>query len=232
MQKVDAEIRRIIDEQYALARKLHRGQPRQGRGDGQGAARVGDASTPTRSTTSWQAARRVRRSHADAGQPDVRPDAGPDAAPRRRRPDRRRRSPRLHAARCRRLMPSARFRPATCAAPGHARAQLRPLPPDARPAAGHGRAQRHARFVLRRRPVSRCRRARSRTRAACSRDGADIIDIGGESTRPGAAPVPPSEELERVIPARRSAARRERAALGRHAQARGDARGDRRRRRA
>ncbi len=26
MQKVDAEVRRIIDEQYALARKLHRGQ--------------------------------------------------------------------------------------------------------------------------------------------------------------------------------------------------------------
>jgi dihydropteroate synthase len=31
-------------------------------------------------------------------------------------------------------------------------------------------------------------------------DGADIIDIGGESTRPGATPVPLDEELERVIP--------------------------------
>jgi dihydropteroate synthase len=31
-------------------------------------------------------------------------------------------------------------------------------------------------------------------------DGADIIDIGGESTRPGAPPVPVDEELERVIP--------------------------------
>ncbi|MFM0668548.1 dihydropteroate synthase [Paraburkholderia sediminicola] len=31
-------------------------------------------------------------------------------------------------------------------------------------------------------------------------DGADIIDIGGESTRPGAPPVPFDEELERVIP--------------------------------
>ncbi|MDE1008774.1 MAG: dihydropteroate synthase [Paraburkholderia fungorum] len=30
--------------------------------------------------------------------------------------------------------------------------------------------------------------------------GADIIDIGGESTRPGAPPVPLDEELERVIP--------------------------------
>ena len=31
-------------------------------------------------------------------------------------------------------------------------------------------------------------------------DGADIIDIGGESTRPGAQPVTVQEELERVIP--------------------------------
>jgi dihydropteroate synthase len=30
--------------------------------------------------------------------------------------------------------------------------------------------------------------------------GADIIDIGGESTRPGADPVPEEQELERVIP--------------------------------
>ncbi|MCS7197334.1 MAG: dihydropteroate synthase [Candidatus Bipolaricaulota bacterium] len=32
------------------------------------------------------------------------------------------------------------------------------------------------------------------------REGADIIDIGGESTRPGAEPVPEAEELRRVIP--------------------------------
>jgi dihydropteroate synthase len=32
------------------------------------------------------------------------------------------------------------------------------------------------------------------------RDGADMIDIGGESTRPGSQPVLPEEELERVIP--------------------------------
>ncbi|HET7669517.1 MAG TPA: dihydropteroate synthase [Burkholderiales bacterium] len=31
-------------------------------------------------------------------------------------------------------------------------------------------------------------------------EGADIIDIGGESTRPGAPPVPVQEELDRVIP--------------------------------
>ena len=32
-------------------------------------------------------------------------------------------------------------------------------------------------------------------------EGADLIDIGGESTRPGALPVSVSEELDRVIPA-------------------------------
>jgi dihydropteroate synthase len=33
-----------------------------------------------------------------------------------------------------------------------------------------------------------------------AQDGADILDIGGESTRPGAAPVSQEEELGRVIP--------------------------------
>ncbi len=31
-------------------------------------------------------------------------------------------------------------------------------------------------------------------------DGARIIDVGGESTRPGATPVPVAEELDRVVP--------------------------------
>jgi dihydropteroate synthase len=31
-------------------------------------------------------------------------------------------------------------------------------------------------------------------------EGADAIDVGGESTRPGAAPVPVREELKRVLP--------------------------------
>jgi len=32
------------------------------------------------------------------------------------------------------------------------------------------------------------------------RDGADILDIGGESTRPGAAPIKPEEEAQRILP--------------------------------
>jgi dihydropteroate synthase len=33
-----------------------------------------------------------------------------------------------------------------------------------------------------------------------AREGADLLDIGGESTRPGAAPVPLKEELRRIMP--------------------------------
>ena len=39
-------------------------------------------------------------------------------------------------------------------------------------------------------------------------EGAAILDIGGESTRPGAAPVPEDEELRRVIAGDRGADRR------------------------
>jgi len=35
---------------------------------------------------------------------------------------------------------------------------------------------------------------------AMAADGADVIDVGGESTRPGAAPVSEAEELRRVLP--------------------------------
>lgn len=38
-------------------------------------------------------------------------------------------------------------------------------------------------------------------------EGAAIIDVGGESTRPGAAPVPVEEELRRVLPVVRALAR-------------------------
>lgn len=36
-------------------------------------------------------------------------------------------------------------------------------------------------------------------------EGADVVDIGGESTRPGAPPVPADEQLRRVLPAVRHA---------------------------
>ena len=39
-------------------------------------------------------------------------------------------------------------------------------------------------------------------------EGADILDVGGESTRPGAEPVPAAEELRRVLPVVRELANR------------------------
>ena len=36
--------------------------------------------------------------------------------------------------------------------------------------------------------------------------GADIVDVGGESTRPGASPVPPADEAARVLPVVRALA--------------------------
>jgi dihydropteroate synthase len=44
-------------------------------------------------------------------------------------------------------------------------------------------------------------------------EGAALIDVGGESTRPGAAPVPLEEELRRVIPVIRGLAGRTHAVL-------------------
>lgn len=38
-------------------------------------------------------------------------------------------------------------------------------------------------------------------------DGADLLDIGGESTRPGHRPIPIDEELDRVVPAVRAVRR-------------------------
>jgi dihydropteroate synthase len=48
------------------------------------------------------------------------------------------------------------------------------------------------RFVERERALAHARRMRD--------DGADLIDIGGESSRPGASPVTEGEELDRVLP--------------------------------
>jgi dihydropteroate synthase len=38
--------------------------------------------------------------------------------------------------------------------------------------------------------------------------GADILDVGGESTRPGAARIPPAEEIARIVPVVAALARR------------------------
>jgi dihydropteroate synthase len=45
------------------------------------------------------------------------------------------------------------------------------------------------------------------------KDGADIIDVGGESTRPGSTPVPADVEISRVVPVLRALAERTEAIL-------------------
>ena len=42
---------------------------------------------------------------------------------------------------------------------------------------------------------------------ALVKEGADILDIGAESTRPGATPLPPDDELARLLPVLREAVR-------------------------
>lgn len=44
-------------------------------------------------------------------------------------------------------------------------------------------------------------------------DGADVVDVGGESTRPGAEPVAVAEELARVVPVVEALARQSRVAI-------------------
>ena len=43
---------------------------------------------------------------------------------------------------------------------------------------------------------------------ALAADGADLLDVGGESTRPGSEPVPPDEERRRVVPVVEALAKR------------------------
>ena len=61
-------------------------------------------------------------------------------------------------------------------------------------------------------------------------EGADILDVGGESTRPGARAVDAAEELGRVVPVVEALAKRRAESLHRHLQNGGGASGARRRR--
>ncbi len=87
---------------------------------------------------------------------------------------------------------------------------------------GDGDRQRHARFLLRRRTVRDDARARSEHARRLLAEGADVLDVGGESTRPGAPPVAAADERARVLPVIAALRGRGRGAdLGRHDQGRG-----------
>ena len=64
------------------------------------------------------------------------------------------------------------------------------------------------------------RRAAVARGLALAAEGADAIDVGGESTRPGSLPVPADEELRRVVPVIREL--RTRLDAGEHAAGAGD----------
>ena len=141
------------------------------------------------------------RDEDEAGDHVQQPDP-PGAAPRRSR------------AACRRWRRLPRRRAGRSGPPSASAARFPRLPPEltsivdetsaARrtfaPSGGDGDRQRHAGQFLRRRRAPRTRTPRSRRRGRCSPDGAAIVDVGGESTRPGAEPVDANEELRRVVP--------------------------------
>ena len=78
MQKVDQEIRKIIDQQYARRAQAPRGQPRQGRGHGQGAAGDrDDRRRPDRRHHGRQAAASAQAHAVDVGPVVRRHDAEP-----------------------------------------------------------------------------------------------------------------------------------------------------------
>ena len=68
-----------------------------------------------------------------------------------------------------------------------------------------GHRQRHARFVLRRRPLRRDARGAARTASSCWRRAPTSSTSAANRPGPGAAPVPLEEELARVLPVLRDA---------------------------
>ena len=193
MQKVDSVIRRIIDEQYGVARKLIEDNQDKMHAMAKAllecetidADQIDDIMTgkPPRPPKDWtpapskpvpgcrrsaRAARRPppeRRCGADRGSADGTASNGASAP---------------FFVRIAMFWQTRRFqhRPGRAARDGH--------------------RQRHAGFVFRRRP----RRAAAAI-AHCGRlldEGADMLDIGGESSRPGAEPVSAEVELARLLP--------------------------------
>ena len=74
------------------------------------------------------------------------------------------------------------------------------LPPD-------GDRERDPRLVLRRGPLPGAARTRSSTPRLLAGEGAEILDVGGESTRPGAEPVAPRRSCAGRLPVLEALAR-------------------------
>ena len=224
MQKVDAEVRRIIDEQYALARKLIEDNSDKMHAHGQGAARMGNhrrraarrhhgrqGAAPAQGLDAAHSAVGQRRRHGRHAAVDARPGADRSLK---------------HACIVQSTGPSgpvfhwragAQCRPCTGRPPASRIDLARPrvmgivnVTPDSFSDGGALRQHAHG---------------AARIANSWSREGADILDIGGESTRPGSA----AGAARRGAGARAAGAARGgeagRADLGGHLQAGGDARG-------
>ena len=199
MQKVDKEIRRIIDEQYHLARKLLE-------------ENRDKVEAMTKALLEWETldADQIKRHHgrqaaarAQAGGGQAQPRRRATAAPRARSRRRTRR---------RRNRPDARRGPASGAA---AAAPFRFMTAVLRCGAFELALDRPrvmgilnvtadsfsdgGRFLAQDRAIAHG--------LALAADGADLVDVGGESTRPGAEPVPLEVELARVMPVVRALVR-------------------------
>ena len=212
MQKVDAEIRRIIDGQYAVARKLLEDNRDK-------------VEAMAKALLEWETIDAEQIDDIMAGKPPRPPKPAP--APRRTRPAAR---PRARAPRRRRTRRSA-APPPRKGAPRGAPFSERGVGAAARGRCGDAFAAtctaalttsvrrlvagRHVLDLARPRVMgilnvtpdsfSDGGRFLDRDRAiaharAMLADGADLVDVGGESTRPGAAPVGEAEEIERVVP--------------------------------
>ena len=221
MQKVDGEIRRIIDEQYAIARKLIE--------DNQDKMHA-----MAKALLEWETIDSEQIDDIMAGKPPRPPKdwtpsthqaaaAGSAAGQHRRRAGRGLTRPERQSG----AISTGPAGPVSFGTRSHRCIwQTTRFRIDLAPAAGDGHRQRHAGLVLRRRPPCRAPARRWRIASGWSREGADILDIGGESTRPGRAPPVASRKSWRACcRCCAGALRAGRAGVGRHQQARGDARG-------
>ena len=180
MQKVDAEIRRIIDQQYGLARKLIEDNRDK-------------VEAMAKALLEWETIDADQINDIMEGRPPRPPKpcirraaAAAKQCPDGTQPPRRlqRRAPGEH---------EFHYGPGRCCPAfvfwgHHACPCLRALPASIVPPPDHGGGQCHARFVLRWRTFCFADQAVLQARRLIE-EGADILDIGGESTRPGAVPL-------------------------------------------
>ena len=189
---IDEEVHRSSTAAYERALHHPAGEPRQAARARPGAARARDPG-PRRRSARILVERGIRGRRRRPGAPAAGRPRHPAGERRSARYPRRRREPGPAPA----GSPASRSGVAPTAA-GASPAACGTAPDRAgRAHAGDGGPQLHPRFLLRRRAAPSTP-GRGRARAdELAEEGADWIDVGGESTRPGAEPVSVEEEWRR-----------------------------------